>query len=60
MSFPILTIAGFMFAVPLTAMLIAAIALGDVPGSLAFIGGWTMAFSVIVAGIGAVLRLTGG
>ena len=49
------TIAGALFGIPLVILLV-----GAVPPAVIQIGGWSMAFSVIVAGIGACFAALGG
>ena len=58
MSGLILTIAGAMFMIPVLTMLAFAL-VTDVPGPLLFIGGWTMAFSLIVGAIGVFIGMNG-
>ena len=60
MSSAILAIAGIMFGIPLVVMLVIATLMGDVPSFILWAGGWSMAFGVIVGGIGAVMALAGG
>ena len=60
MSGTILTIAAGMFGVPLILMLGFAIIGGDVPSFLLWLGGWVMAFGVILGGIGAFISTSGG
>ena len=58
MSKALLSIAGVMFFVPFFGLLAIAIA-GDIPTMALRIGGWSMAFAVIVAGLGAFFGLSG-
>ena len=59
MSGQLITIAGAMFIMPF--LVIAGVAIvGDVPGPLLTIGGWTMAFSLIMAAIGVFIGMNGG
>ena len=59
MSGQLITIAGAMFIIPF--LVIAGVAIvGDVPGPLLTIGGWTMAFSLIIAAIGVFIGMNGG
>ena len=60
MSTIIMSIAGVMFGVPLIAMIIIAVLMGDVPPSILWVGGWSMALGVIAGGIGAVIAAYGG
>ena len=60
MSGVFISIGGAMFGVPLILMLAIALAGADIPGLILSVGGWSMAFSLIVAGIGAFLNLTAG
>ena len=60
MSNIILLVAGAMFAIPLVAMIIIAILLGDVPSPVLWVGGWSMALGVVAGGIGAVIAAYGG
>ena len=58
MSTAILTIAGAMFLVPLTILvIIAGIRAGDIPSPLLTIGGWSMAFGLIIGAIGIFLGM---
>ena len=59
MSGQILTIAGAMFMIPVLTMVAFAL-VTDVPGPLLFIGGWMMAFSLIVGAIGVFIGMNGG
>ena len=59
MSGQILTVAGAMFMIPLIVMIGIAL-VGDIPGLLLFIGGWSMAFSLIVGAIGIFVGMNGG
>ena len=59
MSGQLITIAGAMFIIPLLLMFSFALA-GDVPGSLLTIGGWTMAFSLIIGAIWVFIGMNGG
>ena len=59
MSGQVLTVAGAMFMIPLLAMLGIAI-VSEIPGWMLFIGGWSMAFSVIVGAIGVFIGMNGG
>ena len=60
MSGVFISIGGAMFGVPLILMLAIALAGADIPTFLLSVGGWSMAFGLIVAGIGAFLNLSGG
>ena len=60
MSGIMLSIGGAMFGIPLVGMVGIAILLGEVPGPMLFVGGWSMALGVITAGIGAVFSIIGG
>ena len=60
MSGFILSMAAGMFGVPLVLMLAFAILGGDVPSFLLWLGGWLMAFGVILGGIGAFISAGGG
>ena len=61
MSATILTIAGAMFLIPLAILVITAgVTAGDVPGPMLVIGGWTMAFGVIVGAVGVFLGMNEG
>ena len=59
MSGQILTIAGAMFLIPLLIMVAFAL-VTDVPGLMLYIGGWSMAFSLIVGAIGIFIGMNGG
>ena len=59
MSGQLITIAGAMFIIPFLVIVGVAI-VGDVPGPLLTIGGWTMAFSLIIAAIGVFIGMNGG
>ena len=48
-----------MFMIPLIVMIGIAL-VGDIPGLLLFIGGWSMAFSLIVGAIGIFVGMNGG
>ena len=52
----LLTIAGTMFLVPMIIMTAWAI-VGDIPGQILTIGGWSMAFSLIVAALGVFVGM---
>ena len=58
MSNAIFTIASAMFAIPLVLMLVLAL-VWEIPSLVLTVGGWSMAFGIIVAGIGAVIALYG-
>ena len=60
MSETFLYIAAAMFLVPLVIMVGIALTGTDIPASILSLGGWSMAFGLIVAGVGAFLNLTGG
>ena len=51
----LLTIAGGMFGIPLALLILIAILPGDIPPLILSAGGWSMAFGIILAGIGAVV-----
>ena len=59
MSGQLITIAGAMFIMPFLVIVGVAI-VGNVPGPLLTIGGWTMAFSLIIAAIGVFIGMNGG
>ena len=59
MSGQLITIAGAMFIIPFLVIVGVAI-VGDVPRPLLTIGGWTMAFSLIMAAIGVFIGMNGG
>ena len=59
MSGQILTVAGAMFMIPLVLMLEIGVP-GDIPGRVLFFGGWSMAFSMIVAAIGVFVGMNEG
>ena len=59
MSGQILTVAGAMFMIPLILM-IGLEVVGDIPGWILFFGGWSMAFSMIVAAIGVFVGMNEG
>ena len=59
MSGQILTIAGAMFMLPVLTMVAFAL-VTDVPGLMLYIGGWMMAFSLIVGAIGVFIGMNGG
>jgi hypothetical protein len=59
MSNAIFTIASAMFGIPLVLLLVLAI-VWEIPSPILFVGGWSMAFGVIVAGLGAVIAWYGG
>ena len=56
MGASLLTIAGTMFVVPLMLLTIVAL-VGDIPGWMLKVGGWTMAFSLIVAAMGILVTM---
>ena len=58
MSGQLITIADAMLIVPFLVIVGVAI-VGDVPGPLLTIGGWTMAFSLIIAAIGVFIGMNG-
>lgn len=60
MSSTLLTIAGLMFGIPLVIMVIIAATGGEIPSTLLFFGGWSMAFGVITGAIGAYIGSAGG
>jgi hypothetical protein len=60
MSGTILTIAAGLFGFPLAIMLAFAILGGEVPPTMLWLGGWFMAFGVILGGIGAFFAAGGG
>ena len=60
MSGMILSLAAGMFCIPLALMLVLAVFAGDVPSTLLWLGGWVMAFGIILAGIGALFAAGGG
>ena len=49
-----------MFSIPLVVMIVIAMLLGDVPSSILWLGGYTMALGVVAAGIGAIVAAYGG
>lgn len=51
----LLAIAGGMFGIPLALLILIAILPGDIPSFILSAGGWSMAFGIILAGIGAVI-----
>lgn len=57
MSGIVFSIAAAMFGLPLLLMTAMAVAGVDIPAMLLSTGGWTMAFGVIVGGIGAVMAV---
>lgn len=57
MSRIIFLVAAPMFSIPLVVMIVIAMLLGDVPSSILWLGGYTMA---LAAGIGAVVAAYGG
>ena len=60
MSATILTIAGAMFLIPLAILVITAgVTAGDIPSPMLVVGGWTMAFGVIVGAVGIFLGMNG-
>ena len=59
MSGQLITIAGVMFIIPFLVMFGVALA-GDIPGPLLTIGGWTMAFGLIIGAIGVFIGMNGG
>ena len=60
MSQVFLSIAAGMFGIPLVLMLGIAVTGNDIPHLILSLGGWTMAFGVILGGIGAVIALYDG
>ena len=58
MSGIVFSIAAAMFGLPLLLMTAMAVAGADIPAMLLSTGGWTMAFGVIVGGIGAVMAVS--
>ena len=60
MSSVFITIAGAMFSIPLVVLLGIAITGADIPATVLFVGGWSMALGLITGGIGAVIGLLGG
>lgn len=60
MSGVFISIGGAMFGIPLILMLVIALAGADIPALILSVGGWSMAFGLIVAGLGAFMNLTGG
>ena len=58
MSGQLITIADAMLIIPFLVIVGVAI-VGDVPGPLLTIGGWTMAFSLIIAAIGVFIGMNG-
>ena len=59
MSGQLITIAGAMFIIPFLVLFGVALA-GDIPGPLLTIGGWTMAFSLIIGALGVFIGMYGG
>ena len=59
MSSAILAIAGTMFIVPMLLMLGIALAGFDIPSTILQFGGWSMALSALVAGLGVVFAWGG-
>lgn len=59
MSGQLITIAGAMLIIPFLVIVGVAI-VGDVPGPLLTIGGWTMAFSLIMGALGVFIGMNGG
>ena len=59
MSNAIFAIASAMFGIPLVLMLALAI-VADIPSLILLIGGWSMVFGVMIAGIGGVIAWFGG
>ena len=60
MSQVFLTFAAAMFSIPLVIMLGIAVTGNDIPSIILSLGGWTMAFGVILGGIGAVIAAYDG
>ena len=60
MSSVFIAIAGAMFGIPLVVLLGIAITGTDIPSTVLFVGGWSMALGLITGGIGAVIGLLGG
>ena len=58
MSGQLITIAGSMFILPFLLLFGVALA-GDVPGLMFTICGWTMAFSLIIGGLGIFIGMHG-
>ena len=59
MSGQLITVAGAMFITPFLVLVGVALT-GDVPGPLLTIGGWTMAFSLIIGALGVFIGMNGG
>ena len=59
MSGFLFSVAGGMFGIPLIVMTAIAVVGADIPSTILTFGGWSMAFSVILGGIGAVFALAG-
>jgi hypothetical protein len=59
MSGQLITIAGAMLIIPFLVIVGVAI-VGDVPGPMLTIGGWTMAFSLIMGALGVFIGMNGG
>ena len=59
MSGQLITIAGAMLIIPFLVIVGVAI-VGDVPGPLLTMGGWTMAFSLIMGALGVFIGMNGG
>ena len=59
MSGAILSLAGAMFMLPMLLMLVVVLAGFDIPSFLLRVGGWSMALSALVAGLGAVFAWGG-
>ena len=60
MGSALLIIAGAMFGIPLVMLILIAVLPGDIPRFILSAGGWSMAFGVILAGIGAVMTVAEG
>ena len=59
MDSPLLNLAAAMFGVPFVIMFLIALTGNDIPKPVLHIGGWTMAYAVLVMGAGALLALRG-
>ena len=59
MTSPMLTIGAVLFGIPFFLMFVIALTGNDIPGMLLHLGGWAMAFGVIIMGIGAFFTIKG-
>ena len=57
MNSPLLNLGAAIFGVPFVIMFIIALTGNDIPKSILQVGGWSMAYGIIIMGVGAFFAL---